>query len=163
MQMAEHKSVARIIRANLAHLDNLLPLFVGYLRFYEQDWPEEQAREFMDERFRNNENVAFMAMTGKGRDEPAGFVNLYPGFCSVSLCRIYTLYDLYVGGAYRQQGIARQLMTAAHEYCASHGAGRVDLSTAFTNTTAQPLYESMGYERDKEFYYYSLDLNNDSS
>ncbi len=149
----------RIIRANETHLDQLMPLFVGYLRFYEQDWEEGPAREFLTERFRNNESVVFMAMAGEGRDQPAGFVQLYPGFDSVFLYCVYTLHDLFVAGAYRRQGIGRHLMEAAHDYCRAHGAGRVDLATAVTNTVAQPLYEAMGYERDDEFYYYSLTLS----
>ena len=42
-------------------------------------------------------------------------------------------------------------MNQAEEFCREKGAHRIDLSTAVTNTVAQPLYESLGYERDNEF------------
>ena len=38
------------------------------------------------------------------------------------------------------------------------GASRIDLETAIDNTSAQALYESLGYQRDTEFYKYSLEL-----
>jgi len=38
------------------------------------------------------------------------------------------------------------------------GASRIDLETAIDNTMAQGLYESLGYQRDKAFYKYSLEV-----
>jgi ribosomal protein S18 acetylase RimI-like enzyme len=35
---------------------------------------------------------------------------------------------------------------------------RIDLATAKTNTTAQSLYESMGWRRDEQFHTYSKQL-----
>ena len=52
-------------------------------------------------------------------------------------------------------------METAREFCEGTGASRIDLSTAVTNTTAQALYESLGYQRDDEFYGYSLELSDE--
>ena len=46
----------------------------------------------------------------------------------------------------------------AHKMAAKSGASRIDLETAFDNINAQALYESLGYEKDNEFYKYSLEL-----
>lgn len=71
---------------------------------------------------------------------------------------IWILNDLFVSPNFRQQGLARQLMQAAEGYAAQTGAVRVSLSTQITNAQAQALYESRGYQRDQEFYHYSLTL-----
>ncbi len=49
-------------------------------------------------------------------------------------------------------------MLAAHEFAASNGFKRLDLTTAKTNTSAQALYESLGWVRDEVFYSYSKTL-----
>jgi ribosomal protein S18 acetylase RimI-like enzyme len=49
-------------------------------------------------------------------------------------------------------------MERARQLALETGAKRLTLATAMDNTTAQRLYESLGYQRDKKFYYYSLEL-----
>ena len=43
----------------------------------------------------------------------------------------------------------------------SAGALRLDLSTARTNTRAQALYESLGWQRDDAYLVYNLSLARD--
>jgi len=50
------------------------------------------------------------------------------------------------------------LMNQALQLAKETGASRIDLETAIDNTSAQLLYESLGYERDIEFHKYSLEL-----
>lgn len=144
-----------IYRAEHEHLEQLVPLLSAYRQFYEQQADAPAEKEYLGNRLQKGECVVFLA-TYSG--QPAGFVLLYPTFDSVELSRIWVLHDLYVSAGCRRHGIGRQLMTTAHDFCRSSGASRVDLSTAVTNTVAQPLYESMGYERDRQFYSYSLAL-----
>lgn len=144
-----------ISRLNAGELSDLAPLFSGYREFYDRDVRPTAERKYLEERLENDECVVFMARDG---GQAAGFVLLYPTFDSVGLQSVWVLHDLYVSPGHRRKQIARQLMHTAHEHCRSMGAGRVDLATAVTNTVAQPLYESLGYERDDEFYYYSLNL-----
>jgi ribosomal protein S18 acetylase RimI-like enzyme len=49
-------------------------------------------------------------------------------------------------------------MNKALQQAKEIGASRIDLETAIDNTNAQALYESLGYERDSDFYKYSLEL-----
>lgn len=68
------------------------------------------------------------------------------------------LYDLFVDSNVRKTGAGKSLMLAAHEYAAKNGFKRLDLTTAKTNTSAQALYESLGWVRDEVFYSYSKTL-----
>ncbi|MCF1439800.1 MAG: GNAT family N-acetyltransferase, partial [Shewanella sp.] len=82
-----------------------------------------------------------------------------PSFCSVEVCRIMILYDLFVAEDARKLGVATELMNAARAYAESAGAKRIDLSTQNTNIPGQHLYEKQGYQRTGEdFYIYSLYL-----
>ena len=88
----------------------------------------------------------------------SGFVQLYPSFCSVSATPILILYDLYVEQESRSKGIGRKLMNAAKEYAKLNDYDRLELSTAKDNYIGQALYESLGYQKDDEFFHYSLDV-----
>jgi GNAT superfamily N-acetyltransferase len=94
--------------------------------------------------------VLFIAHEGSS---PIGFTQLYPSFSSVSLKRIFILNDLFVNESGRRKGVGSALISAAVEYAKAVGAIRLALSTALTNTTAQALYESGGWERDDDFFY----------
>jgi ribosomal protein S18 acetylase RimI-like enzyme len=149
---------ARVIRADRSHLERLLPLFNGYRIFYEQSPDEASARAYLEARIVNDDAVIFLAEIREDHVSEAGFVLLYPTFDSVELASIWVLHDLFVNPEYRQRGIARLLMNSARDFCQTTGAARIDLGTAITNTIGQGLYESLGYERDNEFYRYSLGL-----
>ena len=84
-----------------------------------------------------------------------GFCQLYPTFCSVDAAPIYTLYDLFVAPAARKTGAGRSLLMAAEATARTHGKVRMDLTTAHTNTTAQSLYESLGWTLDTVFRAYN--------
>lgn len=143
-----------IIRADLSHLDLLLPLFSAYRRFYQQAPDLTAEKRFLADRLRSGESVVFLAT--EEPDRALGFVQLYPSFDSVALIATWILHDLFVDQQHRKHGAGRELMNAAAQFCRARGAERIDLATAITNTSAQPLYESLGYERDREFYHYSL-------
>jgi ribosomal protein S18 acetylase RimI-like enzyme len=144
-----------ISQATQQDLEALLPLFSEYRTFYEQDPDPEAERRYLSARMEKGDCTVFIA---RANGLPAGFVLLYPTFDSVDLASIWVLHDLCVTANHRRQGIGRELMQTAHEFCRNKNASRVDLSTAVTNTVAQPLYESMGYVRDEVFYSYSLSL-----
>jgi ribosomal protein S18 acetylase RimI-like enzyme len=52
-------------------------------------------------------------------------------------------------------------MEAARKYAVHCGAGRLQLETAISNRPGQALYESLGWERDEEFYTYHLALDDE--
>ena len=143
-------------RAVHADLDAIAPLFDAYRQFYEKPADLALARRYLDERFRNDESVIFVAEGNGGN--VIGFTQLYPAFCSVAADRIYVLYDLFVTPSARGTGAGRALMQAAEEFGRAAGAARLQLETARTNTIGQSLYESCGWLRDNEFYVYSKTL-----
>lgn len=147
----------RIIRAGEAELKQLTPLFDLYRQFYQQAADPKLSRKFLRNNIKNNHSVIFLACDQTGKE--LGFTQLYPGWCSVAGGPFWTLYDLYVTGEARQRGVARALMNEALKLAKKSGACRIDLETATDNYDAQALYEDLGYERDMEFYKYSLELD----
>lgn len=142
-----------IIRASLDHLDQIVPLFDGYRQFYKQQPNLEAARHFIHNRLVRHESVIFLALL----DELAvGFTQLYPSFSSVSMKRLWVLNDLFVAPAGRRRGIGEALLERARQFAVDDGAKGLMLETAVTNTNAQRLYERMGWERESEYYVYTL-------
>jgi len=146
-----------IVQAEQKHIDLVAPLFDAYRIFYDQTTNMEGARTYLFKRMSNLESVIFLALRNDPL-QPLGFTQLYPSFASISLGRIWILYDLYVAPEARRQGIGRKLMERARQFALASGALGLELTTARDNTSAQALYESLGYIRDEEFYYYELSL-----
>lgn len=146
-----------VFRADLSHLDALAELFDGYRQFYRKPADLEGARTFLKARIELDESVIFVASL-PGSDALVGFTQLYPFFSSVRMRRLWILNDLFVAEEARQRGVARALMEAARAFASSTGAASLELATEITNTSAQALYEDLGYERDDDFYHYALTL-----
>lgn len=142
-------STISIRPAGLVDLEALSVLFDGYRQFYGRDSDLAAGRQFLSDRLHHAESVIFMALDG---NIPVGFTQLYPSFSSVSLGRIFILNDLFVNEAGRRKGAGSALLSAAVDHAQGAGAIRLALSTALTNTTAQALYESKGWERDDDFF-----------
>lgn len=87
-----------------------------------------------------------------------GFAQLYPSFSSGQARSIFILNDLFVVPANRRLGVGRLLLGAAADFGRKAGAASLTLATAVSNTPAQSLYESAGWNRDTEFYTYHLPL-----
>jgi len=49
-------------------------------------------------------------------------------------------------------------MNAAKNFALDTKAKSIALSTAMNNTNAQALYESLGYQKDNDYYHYALNL-----
>lgn len=141
-------------RAVLQDSHNIAALFDDYRVFYGQPSDKSVALEFITQRLENNESVIFFACDAKGVF--LGFTQLYPSFSSVSAKRSWILNDLYVAAGARRSGVARTLMNAAKDFAIGTGAKGLSLSTARSNVIAQALYESLGYEKDSDFYSYYL-------
>ncbi|MEN0106859.1 MAG: GNAT family N-acetyltransferase [Pseudomonas sp.] len=137
-------------------LDELAPLFAGYLEFYQVPRPLEEIREFLAARLQRGESSLFLARDASGTAQ--GFVQLYPFFSSLALAPAYLLSDLYVSPAARRQGVGEQLMNAARAHAEATGACGLQLETARTNVAGQALYESLGYVKDEVYLTYWLGL-----
>lgn len=140
-------------QATLADLERVVPLFDAYRQFYGYPGDMDAARAYLRERLEGNEAVIFLALQG---DEAIGFTLLYPGFSSLSLARNHLLNDLFVAPGWRKKGIGAGLIQAAIAHAREVGAKSLSLSTARTNTTAQSLYESLGWQRDDHYLYYDF-------
>lgn len=134
-------------------LKQLSVLFNSYRCFYGRDSDLSIATEFLSERLEHKDSTIFIAESENGL--LAGFVQLYPTFSSVSAKRAWILNDLYISDDYRRRGVANQLMSQALEYCRENGAAWVSLQTALDNTSAQALYEKIGFSRENYFCGYS--------
>jgi len=144
-----------IRQATAADLDVLVPLFDAYRQFYRQPSDPENARRFLRDRLEHNQSIIFLAFDGAAA---VGFTQLYPSFSSASMATIFILNDLFVSPQARRRGVGRALLQASADYGRRAGAIRLTLSTEVANTTAQSLYESMGWKRDTAFYVYQLAL-----
>ena len=146
----------RIIKAESRHLDELGRLFNLYRVFYEEADDLEKASKYISARFSEADSMIFVAENDDGL---SGFVQLYPSFCSVSAVPILILYDLFVDHSHRSKGLGRSLMNAARDFASENGYKRLELATAKDNYIGQSLYESLGYEIDREFLHYSLEID----
>ena len=146
----------KIIKAESRHLNELGRLFNLYRVFYEEADDLEKASKYISARFNEGDSMIFVA---ENNDELSGFVQLYPSFCSVSAVPILILYDLFVDDSHRSKGLGRSLMNAARDFARENGYKRLELATAKDNYIGQSLYESLGYEIDREFLHYSLEID----
>lgn len=151
--MTPHEIEVR--QATAADLDLLVPLFDAYRGFYRQTSEPERARRFLLERFEHNDSVIFLAFVD---GVSIGFTQLYPSFSSGAMARIFILNDLFVAPEARRHGAASALLQAAAQYGSGANALRLVLSTEITNTTAQSVYERMGWKRDTAFCVYQFAL-----
>jgi ribosomal protein S18 acetylase RimI-like enzyme len=149
--------VLSIREALNADLQALGELFDEYRQFYNLPTDLRRATAYLQARLTAHDSVILVADEGPAR--LLGFTQLYPTWCSLLAGPVYVLYDLYVPPHARQRGVGRALLRAAAHRADRDGKLRMTLSTARTNLQAQALYESLGWERDDEFYVYNLSLS----
>lgn len=143
-------------RAILESLNEVSELFNSYRVFYKQDSNLALAVKFISERMKNKESVIYYASNENGK--ALGFTQLYPTFSSVSAKSFWILCDLYVSSAARRLGVGKKLMETAKLFAIENSSKGISLGTGKNNFNAQALYESLGYERDADFYNYFLSL-----
>ncbi|ODG92417.1 MULTISPECIES: GNAT family N-acetyltransferase [Bacillaceae] len=146
-----------VVRAKSEHITDVANLFDQYRMFYKQESNLNGAIDFITERIKTQDSVIFLV---KEEDQSMGFTQLYPSFSSVSMKKLWILNDLYVTETARKKGVAQLLLDAAKKFAIVSKAKALDLQTAIDNKSAQALYEKNGYQVDKEFLSYSLNLEN---
>ncbi|HEX5441088.1 MAG TPA: GNAT family N-acetyltransferase [Ktedonobacterales bacterium] len=147
-------TAVQVTRAVVDDIETVAPLFDAYRQFYQQPGDLDSARAFLTERLERGESVIFLALLDDGT--PAGFTQLYPIFSSTSLQRAWLLNDLFVAPAARRAGVGRALLERAHAFARETNSKELMLQTAVDNFPAQRLYESLGWQRDNDFYVYML-------
>jgi GNAT superfamily N-acetyltransferase len=139
-----------IIKAELQHVPDLIPLFDGYRIFYRQTSDYVKAKTFLTNRIQNQESIIYIAYD----DENAiGFTQLYPLFSSVSMQPMFLLNDLYVEDNYRSQGVGNLLIDKVKQLCKTLNYKGVAIQTAHTNP-AQHLYERLGFVKDPDLHFF---------
>jgi ribosomal protein S18 acetylase RimI-like enzyme len=144
-------------------VDAVVDLFRQYLRFYDQEVPDAEARAYLTARRDAGDCVLLIAVLRPEGTEPDAsaaeevvcFTQSYPTWSSVSLSRSWVLNDLFVAPEARGTGAARALVRETCRRAKEAGAIRVSLATAWDNVAAQGLYESEGFVRDQHFHHYA--------
>ncbi len=147
-----------VTAVGVADLDALVPLFAGYLQFYQVPRSATEIHAFLLERLQRGDAQLFIARDEQGMAQ--GFTQLYPLQSSLSLAPSWLLSDLFVLPSARRQGVGEALMNAARAYAEASGACGLLLETAKTNLAGQALYERLGYVRDELYLTYWLSLAN---
>ena len=147
-----------VTAVGVADLDALVPLFAGYLQFYQVPRSATEIHAFLLERLQRGDAQLFIARDEQGMAQ--GFTQLYPLQSSLSLAPAWLLSDLFVLPSARRQGVGEALMNAARAYAEANGACGLQLETAKTNLAGQALYERLGYVRDELYLTYWLSLAN---
>jgi len=147
--------VVYIKQAGTEDIATIIPLFAAYRRFYNLESDPIALRNYLSERLANHQCIIFLAFSD---NITAGFTQLYPGFSSLSLRNSWVLNDLFVVPEARVLAVGLQLIARAKQLAKATGACQIMLQTAADNMTAQGLYEKLGYQRDNDFYVYTLAL-----
>ena len=146
----------QITKVTLEQLEQVIPLFSGYLTFYSKSHDIHMIRSFLKERITKNESTIFLA-----QDESLtamGFTQVYRSFTSVGMAPILILNDLFVESEFRKMGVARALIDKVKGMAKDEGAVRFNLETGISNHKAQRLYESYGFVKSEDYYYYSYEM-----
>ena len=151
--MTDAMTDVQVRRATLADIDAVAPLFDAYRQFYHQPGDLDGARAYLAERLERGESVILLALVD---GVPAGFTQLYPIFSSTTMQRAWLLNDLFVAPTARRAGVGRALLQRAHAFGQETHAKELMLQTAVDNLPAQRLYESLGWQRDNDYYVYTL-------
>lgn len=151
----------KIIQVSATDMNELLEplseLFDKYRQFYKQPANHSRSKSFIRERIVNQDSVIFVALDNSSKI--LGFAQLYPLFSSITTNKKWILNDLYVSKNSRRRGVAKQILIKISQHAAATKAGSIFLETQITNSSAQALYESFGYVREKEHYTYYINIS----
>ena len=145
----------KIIRANKNHIEGVSILFDLYRQFYKYQKDLKNSKNYIHKMIANNKSIIFI---GTENENIIAFVQLYETFDSLNLSKKLILYDLYILEKYRRLGIGRKLMDKSKDFAINNNFPRIELSTSINNYSAQKLYESLDYIRDKEYCDYGLEV-----
>ncbi len=122
--------------------DGWLPLWQGYLKFYETELSDEQTQltwnRLCDEEF---ELHGVVAVSGS---EVIGFAHFSPAISSWSDAPDVYLEDLYVNPARRSAGIGSALIEFVTQIAGEMGARKVFWQTHRDNQVARRVYDTLG-------------------
>ena len=142
--------------ADVSENEKIVHLFDAYRQFYEKPSDVGLSRAILSARMSQQQSKVILATDDAG--VALGFIQLYPLFSSLSMSleasKVWLLNDLFVSPQARGMGVGAALLEFAQDWSAAEGLGYLMLETAKSNTTAQRLYESQGWQRDEVYYTY---------
>ena len=138
-----------IIKAEIQHLNDLIPLFDSYRIFYRQKSNLVAAKQFLKARLEKQDTLIYIAYS---EDLAVGFMHLFHSFSSVSMKPLYILNDLFVINEFRKKGIGLALLNQAKKKTKEEHYKFVVLQTE-ANNPAQYLYESLDWKKDNDLHY----------
>jgi len=139
-----------IKKVTISDVSSVALLFDAYRVFYNQLSNLQAAFDFLEQRVSKNESTIFLAVM---RNEPVGFVQLYPVFSSVQMKKSWILNDLFVAETARNQGIGEALLQHAKQFGRESGAAYLLLQTGSDNYSAQSVYAKNGWIKAQDFFY----------
>ena len=142
----------KIIQAKPIHIDQLVDLFDAYRVWYRKESDKLTAKQFLLERMANKESVIYVCENEDG--DLVGFTQLYPIFSSTRMKRMWLLNDLFVHPDFRGKGISKMLINEAKDLAKKTDACGVLLETETTNDIGNKLYPRMGFELEKNNFYF---------
>ena len=150
-----------IRRATAGDAKGIAKLFDDYRVFFGEPSDLPLAQDFIADRLHHTESVIFLAQTPEERC--VGFAQLYPSFSSVSAGRVWILNDLFVTESARGMGIGTKLLSEIKAFGSNSNAKSILVETTSSNTGAQKLYETTGYQEvsDRIFYEQVISDNKD--
>jgi GNAT superfamily N-acetyltransferase len=141
-----------IAPASTHDLDDVVPLFAGYQRFYTGTARDEAHNRAFLTRFTDGDVGRLLVARDDG-GTAVGFANLYWTFSSTRAEEHVLLNDLYVAEGVRGGGVGRALIEASADLARERGSRSLSWRTALDNRAAQMLYERTGAERSAWFEY----------
>lgn len=127
---------------NADDFDAWLPLWTGYLEFYETQLEDDITRHTF-ERLIDPTTTMHGALALNEHGDAIGMVNWLTHAGTWSRGEYVYLEDLYVAADARGLGAGRALITHVQEWAEAAGATKVYWLTADSNKTAQQLYDRM--------------------
>ncbi|MEL7500278.1 MAG: GNAT family N-acetyltransferase [Planctomycetota bacterium] len=151
----------RIERAHLETVPQVAKLFDDYRVWYGKESDIDGAVSFLSERVQQQESVVFVAYEDSpDKSEPSaiGFTQCYPLFSSTRMRPMWLLNDLFVDPKFRGRGVSKQLIESAKELTRTTDACGILLETETTNDIGNRLYPAVGFELEKNnFYFWTRD------
>ena len=142
-----------IAPARRADLDDVLPLFAAYQRFYTGAHRDVERNRAFLARFVEPSDDGLLLVARSFTGEAVGFANLYWTFSSVSAEEHAVMNDLFVSSDARGGDVGHGLIEAAAAAARERGHRRMSWQTALDNRRAQRLYERFDAERSVWFEY----------
>lgn len=148
-----------ILKADISHLHEIIPLFDAYRVNYGKKSDAAGAERFLRKLINNKRSVIYLACSKRSPKKPLGFAQLYPFQSSTGMRDYWVLNDLFVNEQARGKAVGKQLIETCIEFARDQKSLKLVLETTHDNYPARKLYDSYGFKVERDFFTYTLDLS----